>query len=115
MIIGNFIIGLVLISFTFTKNIYMILVVISTVGIGNACVTSTTGTYITLSREARKIGASKLSSIFKSFQKLGAIAGPMLIGILISIYGYIEAMTAIGVMILCGLLFFIILSSRLRR
>lgn len=115
MIIGNFIIGLVLISFSFAKNIYMILVVISIVGMGNAFVTSTTGTYITLSREARRIGASRLSSIFKSFQKLGTIAGPMLIGILISIYGYIEAMIAIGVMILFGLIFFIMFSRRLRR
>jgi predicted MFS family arabinose efflux permease len=81
---------------------------------GNAFVTSTTGTYITLSREARRIGASRLSSIFKSFQKLGTIAGPILIGILISIYGYIEAMIAIGVMILFGLIFFIMFSRRLR-
>ena len=114
MILGNLIVGLVLISFTFASNVYLILVVIAVVGIGNAFVTATTGSYITLSQEAVKIGAPRLSSVFKTYQKLGTVGGPLLIGMLISMRGYVNAMTAIGAMIIFSLIFFVVLSRRLR-
>ncbi len=114
MIAGNLMVGVVLIFFTFATDAAMLLAVIAAVGAGSALVTSTTSSYITLSREAARIGASRLSSLFKTFQKLGTVVGPILIGFLVGFYGYIPAMTAIGAMILFFLLLFILFSRRLR-
>ena len=114
MIVGNLVVGVVLISFTFATDAAMLLVVIAAVGAGSALVTSTTSSYVTLSRGASRIGASRLSSLFKTFQKLGTVIGLLLIGLLIGFYGYIPAMTAIGAMILFFLLLFIFFSRRLR-
>ena len=87
---------------------------IAVVGVGNAFVTATTGSYITLTREAGKIGAPRLSSIFKTYQKLGTVAGPLLIGMLIGMRGYVSAMTVIGTVIIFSLIFFVVFSRRLR-
>ncbi len=114
IILGNLLIGVVLISFTLVNEPAMLLVVIAVVGVGSAFVTSTTSAYVTLSRQAARIGASRLSSQFKTFQKLGTVAGPIMIGVLIGIYGYISAMAIIGATILIALMLFILFSRRLR-
>lgn len=114
IICGNLIVGFVLIWFNFTDNIYMILVVIVVLGAGNAFVTSPTGSYITMTNEAKKIGPTKLSSIFKTYQKLFIVLGPLLIGTLTAMYGYMSAMMFVGFMISFCQIFFLAFSRRLR-
>jgi len=115
IILGNIILGLALLLFYFSEGLLIIIVAIVAIGVGDVLVSLTKSSYITLSKEASKIGESKLSSIFLTFEKIGTVVAPIIAGILITAFNYSYSIVIIGAITIVSILLFAIISQNLRR
>lgn len=114
IIVGNLILGLTLVTFYFTEGVIMLILAIIAIGIADVLVNSSKGSYITLSDEAKRVGETKLTSIFLTFEKIGTIVAPIIAGILIATLNYSRSIVVIGAVTIIGIVLFGLLSKNLR-
>lgn len=114
MIIGNILIGITLMSFFFVDGFYMIVAGIIAIGLGSALLASTEASYVSLVKEADELGASNVMSVFRTLERIGQIAGPLVAGILISMFQFSKSIAIIGTINIVAILIFILMSRNLR-
>ena len=115
MIIGNLIIGLSLTLFFFIDGFGTVLLIIISFGLGTAMLASTEASFISLVREGQVIGIANVISVFRTLERAGQIAGPIIAGVLISLYQYSLSIGILGVINLLGILLFVLFSKNLRK
>ncbi len=114
MILGNLLIGVILLSFFFFGSLYAVIISIVAIGIGSAMIASTESSYITLVKEVQEIGEANVISVFRTLERIGHISAPLIAGSLITYLGYAKSITAIGIINIWGILLFTLLSQNLR-
>ena len=114
MILGNLLIGIILLSFFFFGSLYAVIISIVAIGIGSAMIASTESSYITLVKEVKELGEANVISMFRTLERIGHISAPLIAGSLITYLGYAKSITAIGIINIGGILLFTLLSQNLR-
>ena len=86
---------------------FMLIIGVATVGIAHGFINAPVVTHVADSELAAKIGASSLTATYRFLERLGHIAGPIIVGQLFLLWGQNASILAwVGVAILlCGLLF----------
>jgi hypothetical protein len=104
-----------LLLFSIAEGLLIAVFAIIAIGIADVFSTSTRGSYLTLAREAKDIGESKISSIFMTFEKIFTITAPLIAGSLIAIQGYSGTIVTMGIIMLVSVVLFTIFSQNLRK
>ncbi len=112
---GGVILGLTLLLFSIMEGVLVVVFAIISIGIADVFATSTRGSYITLAKEAKEIGESKISSIFMTFEKIFTVAAPIIAGSLITFQGYSGSIVTLGIIMLVTVILFTIFSQNLRK
>jgi predicted MFS family arabinose efflux permease len=115
IILGGLVLGMTLLLFSIAEGLLIAVFAIIAIGIADVFSTSTRGSYLTLAREAKDIGESKISSIFMTFEKIFTITAPLIAGSLIAIQGYSGTIVTMGIIMLVSVVLFTIFSQNLRK
>lgn len=115
MIIGNTISGLALMVFFLFDGIFVIIGAIFIIGLGTSMLASTEASYISLTKDVKKLGVSNVMSAFRTLERAGQISGPIIAGFLISSFQYSKAIGIIGLINFIGIIMFMFFSENLRK
>ncbi|MBB4264747.1 MFS transporter [Roseospira visakhapatnamensis] len=85
------------------QSAWMVALAVFTMGIAHALAISPQLVLVqeVCARECRELGQTTVLSVFRLIERLGNVAGPFLVGTLVTLYGYGDAMavTGLGVMV----------------
>jgi len=112
---GGVITGLSLLSFLWFDGIKAVIFIASMLGIAQAISVSSQAALISETKTVKKLGQGAGMGIFRFWERIGNVLGPLLIGLLISVSGYRHAVIYTGIISLAGsLLYFLnmIISTR---
>ncbi len=114
IIIGNLITGVFLLVFFLYDNIILMIMTILAMGIGSMIVSSVNEAYIISTKEAGEMGETKLMSIYTTYEKMIAIAVPIIAGVLIAALGFSTSIGFIGVFTIGGVILFALIAKNIR-
>jgi predicted MFS family arabinose efflux permease len=114
IIIGNLITGVFLLVFFLYDNVILMIMTILAMGIGNMIVSAVNESYIISTKEAREMGETKLMSIYTTYEKMIAVAVPIIAGVLITALGFSTSIGFIGVFTIGGVILFALIAKNIR-
>lgn len=105
---GGLLSSLALLLLYYENGLYAILASITLLGVAHAIGVSPQITLMTeISKEhADEIGLGTSIGIFRLIERLGNVSGPIISGLLITVYGYPGAFVGIGIITLVGIIIF---------
>ncbi len=114
IIIGNLITGVFLLGFFLYENILLLILTIVAMGLGSMIVDAVNEAFIISTKEAKEIGETKLMSIYITYEKMIAIAVPIIAGVLITSLGFSSSIGFIGVFTVFGSIIFALIGRNIR-
>ncbi len=114
--VGGMLTGLSMISFHFFQGLGGILFIVMTMGVAHTFSVSSQASFITETAFVKKVGPGAGMGIFRFWERTGNVAGPLLMGSLITTTGYERSIMIVGIIsVLCSLLYFIMIISETKR
>ncbi len=105
-----------MISFHFFQGLGGILFIVMTMGVAHTFSVSSQASFITETAFVKKVGPGAGMGIFRFWERTGNVAGPLLMGSLITTTGYERSIMIVGIIsVLCSLLYFIMIISETKR
>lgn len=103
---GGMITGLSMICFYLTSGFFATLLLVIAIGISHTFSISSQMAVITETQVIKEIGTGTGMGVFRFWERLGNVAGPLIAGFLIIKLGYIETFAVLGIMsVICSLLY----------
>ena len=112
---GNLITGLVLTVLFFQHSTLALIFVVAAIGVGGLMFDTCISAYLTMTKGATNLGDTKFLSIFLTWEKLFTIFVPVLVGTMMSAFGYLESAAILGVVITIGSIIFMIFARTPRQ
>jgi predicted MFS family arabinose efflux permease len=106
--IGNLITGLVLTLFFFQHSTLAMIFVVAAIGIGGLMFDTCISAYLTMTGGAAALGDTKFLSVFLTWEKLFTIFIPVIVGTMMTAFGYLESAAVLGIVIFVGSVIFLL-------
>jgi predicted MFS family arabinose efflux permease len=94
---GGIITGISLALFSFFNGFFAIFVVVTVLGIAQSFSVPAQASFVSETEIVKKLGMGTGMGVFRFWEKAGNVAGPVVAGFFISQYGYVDAVSYIGV------------------
>jgi MFS family permease len=94
--IGGFITAIALLAFNWYPSYAMVIGIVLSIGIAHTFSVSSQAAIISETRLVKNLGAGTGMGIFRFWERIGNICGPLLIGYFISVQGYSFSMIVLG-------------------
>lgn len=114
IIFGNLITGVILLSFFLYENVILMIMTILVMGIGSMMVSAVHEAHIVSTKAARKLGETKLMSVYTTYEKMIAVAVPIIAGVLITALGFSSSIGFIGVFTIGGAVLFALIGKSIQ-
>jgi len=109
---GGMITGLSMISFHFFQGFGSILFIVMMMGVAHTFSVSSQASFITETAFVKKIGTGAGMGVFRFWERTGNVIGPLLMGYLITVFGYERSIIVIGILsVVCSLIYLILIVS----
>lgn len=103
---GGMITGLSMILFQLSSGFIATLLLVAAIGLSHTFSISSQVAVITETSVIQRIGVGTGMGIFRFWERLGNVAGPLVVGFLIVSLGYIQTVVALGIVsVVCSLLY----------
>jgi len=111
--IGGMLTGISMICFYAGAGFFAILLLVAIIGVSHTFSISSQISVITETAVIRRIGTGTGMGVFRFWERLGNVAGPLITGVLIIKLGYIRTVVALGVMsVTCSILYLLTILLR---
>ncbi len=110
--VGGMLTGLSMISFHFSQGFGSVLFIVMMMGVAHTFSVSSQASYITETAFVKEVGAGAGMGIFRFWERIGNVVGPLLMGYLITVTSYERSIMVIGVIfIVCSLFYLLLILS----
>ncbi len=110
--VGGMLTGLSMISFYFIQGFGSVLFIVMMMGVAHTFSVSSQASFITETAFVKKVGAGAGMGIFRFWERIGNVVGPLLMGYLIAVTDYERSIMIVGIIsVLCSLLYLILIIS----
>ena len=93
---GGIIAGISLMTFNFFNDFYSVLFIVSMIGIAHSLSVSSQASLVSETKVVREIGVGTGMGVFRFWERTGNVAGPIVMGSLISSFGFKDAVVYTG-------------------
>ncbi|MCB9482350.1 MAG: MFS transporter, partial [Desulfobacteraceae bacterium] len=94
---GGIITGISLVSFNFYNGFLAIFIVVTMLGIAQSFSVPSQASFVSETEIVKKMGVGTGMGVFRFWEKVGNVSGPVVTGIFISCFGYVEAVVFTGI------------------
>ncbi|MFZ4616803.1 MAG: MFS transporter [Rectinemataceae bacterium] len=108
IVAGNIITGMVLTVLFVNHTPLALLLVVAAIGVGGLMFDTCFSAFLTQTKAAKRLGDARFISIFLTWEKLFTIFVPILVGTMMSAFGYLNSAAILGVVIASGSLIFLV-------
>ncbi len=113
---GGMITGVSMVSFYFYSGFLPILFIVAMIGLAHTFSVSSQASFITETAIVKKMGPGTGMGIFRFWERVGNVAGPLLMGFLIAKVGYEQSVAVLGLIsFVCSLLYFLMITLQKRK
>jgi predicted MFS family arabinose efflux permease len=110
IIAGNLLTGVVLAAFFLETGVWTMIIGVAAIGLGGLMFDTVISSYLTMTKVSEELGETKFLSIFSTWEKLFTVFVPVVVGMLMSQFGYLPSAGIMGVFIAVGAILFTLFS-----
>lgn len=112
--IGGLITGFSMLSYYFHQGFASIFILVVLMGVAHTFSVSPQTSLISETRVVKSMGAGTGIGMFRFWERIGNVAGPIVVGLMVSGMGYEQSVVGLGIISLCFSLAYIIVIQRLK-
>jgi len=114
IVFGNLVTGLFLSVFFVQSGVWSMIFVVAAIGTGGLLFDTVISSYLSMTKASEKYGETKFLSIFLTWEKLFTVFVPILVGTMMTSFGYLRSAAILGVVITAGAALFALFSANLK-
>jgi MFS family permease len=114
IVFGNLVTGIFLSVFFVQSGVWSMIFVVAAIGIGGLLFDTVISSYLSMTKASEKYGETKFLSIFLTWEKMFTVFVPVLVGTMMTSFGYLKSAAILGVVITAGAAVFGLFSANLK-